>query len=125
MGGNPIFSMANGKVQEWKYNGVDFDGFWSYSCTLIEAKKGYESFFVRANDGSWMPGRVPFMQDTLDGFLDEANSQLIAIEDSRPSATLRWYFSAQPTYQYFQRRFRLSRMEIESNFYPYSDTMAN
>lgn len=125
MGGNPIFSMANGKVQEWKYNGVDFDGFWSYSCTLIEAKKGYESFFVRANDGSWIPGKVPFMGESLNAFLEQADEQSMTIGDNRPTASLRWYFSAQPTYQYFQELFRLSFIEVDCYFYPYSDTMAH
>ncbi|MBS8268883.1 hypothetical protein DYI26_09140 [Halomonas litopenaei] len=123
MGGGPIFAMVNGKIQEWKYRGVDFDGFWSNSCTLVEAKKGYERFFVVDDEGIITPRNIPFMESILEGFHDEADSQLVAIADSRPSATLRWYFSEKTVYLYFKIRYSFSGKNIESHFLPYSYSM--
>ncbi|MCA0973659.1 restriction endonuclease fold toxin 5 domain-containing protein [Halomonas denitrificans] len=123
MGGGPFFNMVDGKIQEWKYNGVDFDGFWSSSCTLVEAKKGYEKFLIRGNDGEWIPGRAPFMETVLDNFNNEAELQIFALNDSRPQAKLRWYFSADPTYQYFQIIFELKDMQIETYLFPYVESL--
>ncbi|MBY5942402.1 restriction endonuclease fold toxin 5 domain-containing protein [Halomonas sp. DP5N14-9] len=122
MGGGPFFGMANGRLQEWKYNGVDFDGFWSNSCTLVEAKKGYDKFLIKKGK-IWQPKDIPFMISTIDSFRIEAQSQIDAIEDSIPPATLRWYFSAHPTYLYFRKLFKGSRLGIECQFLPYSDSM--
>ncbi|MBY6029742.1 restriction endonuclease fold toxin 5 domain-containing protein [Halomonas sp. DP8Y7-1] len=125
MGGGPFFNMVGGRIQEWRYNGVDFDGFWSSSCTLVEAKKGYERFLSIDENGIIREGKVPFMITTIRNFITEAQAQVDAIAGSKPLATLRWYFSAQSVYLYFLDMFESRDMKIECYFLPYSDLMPN
>ncbi|MDH4571510.1 hypothetical protein CUR86_02870 [Salinicola acroporae] len=94
MGGNPIFSIVGpNKIEEWKFNSVDFDGFWSASCTLVEAKYGYGSWLERNIEGEWQPRSIPFMSKLIDSFISEASAQSVAIRKNMPPATLNWFFS--------------------------------
>ncbi len=102
MGGGPTFAIVGpNRIEEWRFSGVDFDGFWSASCTLVEAKYGYRQFLEQDLDGEWGPReivnssgqRLDFMSKTFDKFTSQADRQHKTIESNMPPASLTWYFS--------------------------------
>ncbi len=83
---------------EYRYNGVDFDGFWRPVCTLIEAKDNY-AFFLRVttSDGLFSDpsiDRVAWRSGMGDAqkakFLAQATSQKRAATPT-PPVMLQWH----------------------------------
>lgn len=86
---------------EWNFRSVDFDGFRSQQCMLLEAKARYDQFFD-PEDGQ------PKFFFTLSGgerkIVLQAQAQS-AIVIASPPARLTWYFMQPISYRYFTRRF--------------------
>ena len=82
---------------EWRYNGVDFDGFHPLRCTLVEAKDRHthllcsfryidDPLVLRADFQPWS------ISSALPSLKDEAIRQLAAAIP-RPPVSLEWHFS--------------------------------
>ena len=100
-----------GYLSEWKFNGVQFDGFESGQCLLKEAKGRYDQFFddfgvVRT---WWREGR--------DDLIDEAMRQGLAAQP-RPPTRLRWHFMQPVSYRFFSRIIRAAYPDVEVVFEP-------
>jgi hypothetical protein len=100
-----------GYLSEWKFNGVQFDGFVSGQCLLKEAKGRYDQFFddfgtVRT---WWSEGR--------DDLIDEAMRQGLAAQP-RPPTRLRWHFMQPVSYRFFSRIIRAAYPDVEVVFEP-------
>lgn len=126
-GGDPHFTIVgHNRIQEWKFAGVDFDGFWSPSCTLVEAKYGYRQFLEQDLDGIWGPKeivnsrgqRLDFMATILDDFPRQAGKQQKAIEGNMPPAQLLWYFSDDIVRDYVSKAFASARLRVPCVYEP-------
>ncbi|SPJ33565.1 Tox-REase-5 domain-containing protein [Kushneria phyllosphaerae] len=127
MGGGPHFATVGpNRIEEWKF-GVDFDGFWSASCTLIEAKYGYRRFLEQDLDGEWGPRlivnsrgkRLDFMSKTINGFPVQARQQYYTIEGNMPPAQLLWYFSDEVVRNYVDEQFNDSLLPVPCIYEPF------
>ncbi len=95
---------------EWNYAGVDFDGFRSSECLLLEAKARYDQFFDEFDvPEDWWKGDQPLMA--------EANRQSLAAQPMPPTR-LHWYFMQPVSYSYFSRIFAAMRLPIQTYYYP-------
>jgi len=80
---------------EWKYMDVDFDGFRSIECLLLEAKGNYDQFLVIE------PGFEPKPKFFFYGFVKmrkQVERQWEVVSASRP-ARCNWYFQTPHTYE--------------------------
>ncbi len=109
IGGMPTASMA-GHITEWKWMGVDFDGFESGQCLLKEAKARYDQFFDEFGDPKeWWKGDEPIMA--------EAAAQSV-VAKPQPPVQLRWHFMQPMSYRFFSKVFSAMRLPIETVFEP-------
>jgi hypothetical protein len=95
--------------EEWKWLGIDFDGFQPGECLLQEAKGNYDQFI----DGS-IPGADDFFKgfDTMES---QAFDQAMEVMEN-PPARLKWYFQTPLT----QKRMApiLAGMGVQSVYQP-------
>ena len=91
---------------EWNFQGIDFDGFKSQGCLLLEAKALYDQFFESATEPKFF-----FEYTGLQKILDEAGRQSKVIDASPPSE-LHWYFMQPLSRAYFAKQFRESFLPI-------------
>ncbi|WP_440965063.1 restriction endonuclease fold toxin 5 domain-containing protein [Massilia sp. GER05] len=91
---------------EWNFQGIDFDGFKSQGCLLLEAKALYDQFFESATERKFF-----FEYTGLQKILDEAGRQSKVIDASPPSE-LHWYFMQPLSRAYFANQFRESFLPI-------------
>ncbi|WP_240613777.1 Tox-REase-5 domain-containing protein, partial [Salinicola acroporae] len=130
MGGGSTFAIVGpNRIEEWRFNGVDFDGFWSASCTLVEAKYGYRQFLEQDWLGRWQPREIvnsqsqgkqlDFMASTLADFPRQADRQYAAIESHIPPASLVWYFSDGVVRDYVGRAFSATRLPVQCIYEPF------
>ncbi|KFF50094.1 hypothetical protein GY26_03900 [Gammaproteobacteria bacterium MFB021] len=128
MGGGPTFAIVGpNRIEEWRFSGVDFDGFWSASCTLVEAKYGYRQFLEQDLDGEWGPReifnrsgrRLDFMTSTLEDFPRQAGRQQKTIDSNMPPASLIWYFSDEVVRNYVRRTFELRGVSVLCTHEPF------
>lgn len=92
---------------EWNFKGVDFDGFKSQMCLLLEAKARYDQFFEL--DGT------PKFFFTYTGALNvmtQARAQSAVVWSSPPSV-LRWHFMQPISFKYFAKEFGTSFLPIQ------------
>ncbi len=82
---------------EWQFSGLDFDGFKSAECLLVEAKAEYDQFLEQQPDGSIAPKAWYASFETK--MLPQARTQAIAALQGAP-ARLHWYFQTPLAYQY-------------------------
>ncbi|MFG6689045.1 restriction endonuclease fold toxin 5 domain-containing protein [Burkholderia pseudomallei] len=78
------YSVAEGWSEEWKWLGVDFDGFRAESCLLQETKGDYDQFL---DDD----GEPVFFFTGFDTMREQIWRQAIAVK-AHPPAQLTWYF---------------------------------
>jgi len=114
MGGGPTFAIVGpNRIEEWRFSGVDFDGFWAASCTLVEAKYGYRQFLEQDWLGRWQPREIvnsqrkhlDFMSKAIKGFPTQASQQYDTIKGNTPPAQLSWYFSNEVVRNYVEEQF--------------------
>lgn len=100
-----------GYLTEWKFSGVDFDGFDSSQCMLKEAKAKYDQFFddFRQVRGWWTEG--------ADKMIEEAYRQA-AVALPRPPVQLRWHFMEPLSYRYFSKIIKAAYPDIEVVYQP-------
>jgi hypothetical protein len=91
---------------EWNFRSIDFDGFKSQGCLLLEAKALYDQFFESATEPKFF-----FEFTGLQKILDEAGRQSKVI-DSSPPSQLHWHFMQPLSRAYFARQFRESFFPI-------------
>jgi hypothetical protein len=98
---------------EWSFSGVDFDGFWSKNCTLVEAKARYDQFFSRATlEPKWF-----FDTFSAPRIIVQAKTQsTVAIPN--PPAGLNWYFMEPMSYGYFSKIFAKDFPKIQVYLQP-------
>jgi len=77
---------------EWRWAGLDFDGFKSALCQLQEAKGNYDQFFDEDDD-------VKFFFFGFRKMGEQAVAQATAVR-SNPPATLNWYFQTPKAYAF-------------------------
>jgi hypothetical protein len=100
-----------GYLSEWKFNGVQFDGFESGQCLVKEAKGRYDQFFddFGAVEDFWGAGR--------DKMIEEAMRQGAAAQP-RPPTRLRWHFMQPVSYRFFSRIIQAAYPDVEVVFQP-------
>ena len=94
---------------EWNFAGVDFDGFQSAPCLLLEAKAKYDQFFDDFGPFEWWKGDQPLMA--------EATKQAL-VAKPMPPVQLHWHFMEPHSYAYFTRIFAAMRLTIETHYTP-------
>ncbi|AJX81534.1 restriction endonuclease fold toxin 5 domain-containing protein [Burkholderia pseudomallei] len=107
--GFPFDTEACRWSEEWRWLGVDFDGFQSGECLLQETKGNYDQF---------LDGSIPKADQWFDGFRS-MQDQIIAqgtVVRANPPARLMWYF-ATPLAQK-KMATALARMGIPSVYQP-------
>jgi hypothetical protein len=100
-----------GYVHEWKFSGIDFDGFQSSSCVLKEAKAKYDYFF---ND----LGRIKEWWSGDADLIEQAVKQSNAVRPIWEKTKLNWYFMEPKSYRYFSKIFDDLQLAIETKFQP-------
>ncbi|WP_321865379.1 restriction endonuclease fold toxin 5 domain-containing protein [Paraburkholderia tropica] len=95
--------------EEWKWLGIDFDGFEASACLLQEAKGNYDQF---------LDGSIPKADKWFAGF-DTMQQQIIdqgSVVRANPPARLIWYFQTPLT----QKKMApvLARMGVQSVLQP-------
>lgn len=100
-----------GVLNEWFFNGVQFDGFESAQCLLKEAKGRYDQFFddFGSVESFWFGGR--------DKLIGEAMRQGAAAQP-RPPTRLRWHFMQPVSYRFFSRIIQAAYPDVEVVFQP-------
>lgn len=100
-----------GVLNEWFFNGVQFDGFESAQCLLKEAKARYDQFFddFGSVESFWFAGR--------DKLIGEAMRQGAAAQP-RPPTRLRWHFMQPVSYRFFSRIIQAAYPDVEVVFQP-------
>ncbi|MCU6502291.1 restriction endonuclease fold toxin 5 domain-containing protein [Rugamonas sp. A1-17] len=99
-----------GFLTEWKFSGVDFDGFDSSQCMLKETKAKYDQFFDDFGDPrEWWKGDEPIMT--------QATAQSV-VAKPQPPVQLRWHFMQPKSYRFFSKVFSAMRLPIETVFQP-------
>ena len=82
---------------EWAYASMDFDGFKSAECHLLEAKANYDQFMTTDIHGAAIPKRwFTYFRDNM---IPQARAQS-RIAAASPPARLTWYFKTPMTYEY-------------------------
>ncbi|OMS91789.1 hypothetical protein AQ749_29785, partial [Burkholderia pseudomallei] len=107
--GFPFDTEACRWSEEWRWLGVDFDGFQPGECLLQETKGNYDQF---------LDGSIPKADQWFDGFRS-MQDQIIAqgtVVRANPPARLMWYF-ATPLAQK-KMATALARMGIPSVYQP-------
>lgn len=97
---------------EWSFKGIDFDGFKSQACMLLEAKARYDQFF----NGEGKP-KFFFEFTGLAKMMTQATTQSGIVETSLP-ASLHWHFMQPLSYRYLTEAFQESFFPIETHFTP-------
>lgn len=82
---------------EWQFSGLDFDGFKSAECLLIEAKANYDHFLERDADGD--PEPKSWYSAFKLKMLRQAQAQAMAALRGAP-ARLHWCFQTPLAYEY-------------------------
>lgn len=73
------YNRATGEIEEFNYNGVDFDGY--SNGILYEAKDKYAQFINKESGEFWFRGKTDLVK--------QANSQIVAADGNM----LQWVFS--------------------------------
>lgn len=80
-------------IQEWHFNGCEFDGFWPDDCQVVEAKGNYEHFLDENDRPKYRFARFAVFEP----WLKQMTNQRAAIEVAEPEGSLRWYFMQRRT----------------------------
>jgi hypothetical protein len=99
-------------LTEWRWMGIDFDGFESDRCLLKEAKSSYDQFFAAPGEF-----RYPFQQRIFEEMLARAEAQDV-VAQPKPPVQLHWYFMEPMSFQYMVPLMRLATPQIRVIFQP-------
>ena len=102
------YSIKPAWSEEWRWMGVDFDGFQPQECLMQEAKARYDQF-VGAD------GEAKGFFKGFESMKEQARAQSIAVH-SNPPTRLLWYFMT-PRAQQYMRRF-LAKYRVPSVLQP-------
>lgn len=97
---------------EWQFEGIDFDGFRSAECLLLEAKASYDQFFNEDGTPKWF-----YEQFNLTRMLLQGKRQSGVVWSS-PPARLHWHFQQPRSYAFFTRAFAASAYPIDTFLTP-------
>ncbi|MCS3391646.1 restriction endonuclease fold toxin 5 domain-containing protein [Burkholderia thailandensis] len=89
------YSVEEGWSEEWNWYNVDFDGFLSDECLLLEAKGDYDQFFSRSTNKPfrWFKGFSKITREI------EVRAMVI---HANPPTKLKYYFQTPLTMSYFR-----------------------
>lgn len=100
------YDPPGGRIWEWNWFGVSFDGLHPAECHLFEAKHGYDGF-LRQDD--WSPDGRPKLQkwaeDVFDMIQAQARRQHDIVKPHYPNVRLTWVFSSMTTKLYLYEVF--------------------
>lgn len=108
-----IGGMTNGSnfIDEWEFNGRDFDGFVSADCLLKEAKAGYDRFFDEwGRPKKWWAYNVDEM---IGKILDQSKDAV-----PRPPIRLEWFWQEPLSYRYFSKILSPVAPDVPHHFLP-------
>jgi hypothetical protein len=110
--GLPISGLPSGPgfITEWKYNGVQYDGFDLSQCFLKEAKAGYDRFF----DKGGLP-KAWWEYNVLD-LTDQIVAQDMAA--TPPPTRLEWFWQEPNSYGYFSTLLSKSAPRVIHHYLP-------
>ena len=97
---------------EWNFRGMDFDGFKSQACLLLEAKAMYDQFFESA-----IAPKFFFKITGLRKMMDQAMRQSEVVTSSLPSK-LHWHFMQPLSHAYLTGQFRAWFLPIKTFLTP-------
>jgi hypothetical protein len=101
-----------GCLTEWRWMGIDFDGFESSQCLLKEAKSSYDQFFAAPNEF-----RYPFQQRIFQDMLVRSVAQ-DAVAQPKPPVQLHWHFMEPMSFAYMAPRISRMAPQIRVIFQP-------
>jgi Restriction endonuclease fold toxin 5 len=94
---------ANGKNVAWSWVGYEWDGIEVATCTMLEAKYGYDIFMpYNAAGPTALPGKEFLLRSMFRGMITQLTSQLALVAPFSSEVKLRWVFSHQNPMTYFQ-----------------------
>lgn len=97
---------------EWNFEGLDFDGFKSSECLLLEAKAKYDQFFDDDGDPDTF-----FQAIGSEKILSQAKKHSIIAQTNLPSR-VHWHFMQPKSKQYFSRQFAKNAFSITTFLTP-------
>jgi hypothetical protein len=87
---------ANGQNVAWNWVGYDWDGIEIATCTMLEAKYGYDIFMpYNAAGPTALPGKEFLLAIMFDRMIEQLTNQLGRIVPFSPEVKLKWVFSHQ------------------------------
>jgi hypothetical protein len=88
---------ANGQNVAWAWAGYDWDGIEVPTCTMLEAKYGYDDFFVPydARGPTYRPDKVVVAGLVFAKMIAQLRNQLALVIPFSPDVKLKWVFSHQ------------------------------
>jgi hypothetical protein len=92
------------RIMEWQFAGYSWDGIEVVTCTLLEAKYGYDEFLEDDWQGGLPRLKTWAIKAGIQVFVDlvtQAGEQAARIAPFRPEVSLRWVFSHQRPMIYF------------------------
>ncbi|ATB37090.1 hypothetical protein CYFUS_002511 [Cystobacter fuscus] len=105
---NQIFGTGIPPGSEWVYMGVDFDGFQSATCTLLETKAKYEQFLDPGSNYTrwryWYEGDRDFLSQAL---------RQKAVAQPCPPILLHWHFLQLLVKQFAEAEFLTAGLQIQ------------
>lgn len=108
-----IGGMPNGPtyIDEWVFNGREFDGFVSAECLLKEAKGGYDQFFDEwGRPKKWWTSNVV-------GMIEQIGSQSV-VAMPRPPIRLEWFWQEPLSYRYFSKILVPIASDVPHHYFP-------
>ncbi|WP_294930868.1 Tox-REase-5 domain-containing protein [uncultured Paracoccus sp.] len=121
------YDPPGGRIWEWNWFGVSFDGLHPAECHLFETKHGYDGF-LKQDD--WSPSGRPELQDwfvrsgstAFADMIDQADRQHALVAPHYPKVRLTWVFSSMTTKLYLYEIFMRSRWVpiIETEVRPFN-----
>ncbi len=86
------YSIKPAWSEEWRWMGVDFDGFQPQECLMQEAKARYDQFVLRSGEALWFFEGFKAMRE-------QVKRQARAVHANPPTRLL-WYFMTPRTREY-------------------------
>jgi len=105
--------MPNGPtfIDEWAFAGINFDGFFSAQCLLVDAKGAYDQFFdMWGQPLDWWAYNV---QEAI----KEISGQSLAARP-RPPVRLEWFWQEPISYRYFSKILTPVAPDVPHHFEP-------
>jgi Restriction endonuclease fold toxin 5 len=93
---------ANGQNVAWAWAGYDWDGIEVPTCTMLEAKYGYDIFMpYNAAGPTALPGKEFLLRSMFGKMIKQLTDQLVLVAPFSAEVKLRWVFSHQNPMTHF------------------------